>query len=310
MYDWIGKITKNEKKLKTAGKVLRYLPGFFVYLLCKMAGTLIYVYSPSLRKRVKQNMVEILEINRPQQTARFCRRYFQNIFITLYEILIESYALEQVKNRKFQIDGESYLREVLNLGKGVILFTPHMGNFFHYYWYLSKKYPCLTVVTAGSEELRPLYLMFQRFGCRGLDYDATPPLKLFRTLRSHLQGNGVIFLLGDFWRPSFPPATLFGRTLRCPGGTADLALKNQIPVIPFYGFREKLFQHRLVFGPPVFLYKEYKPHQRAEAINKLNLFLEQVVNALPEQWFYWFNVNERWEYESSYLLHNKNFNKN
>lgn len=109
---------------------------------------------------------------------------------------------------------------------------------------------------------------------------------------------GVVFLLGDFWRPSFPPATLFGRTMRCPGGAAALAFENKTPVIPFYGFREQFFQHRLVFGSPVFLHEEYKAHQRAEATNKLNLFLEQVINSVPEQWFYWFNVNERWEYES------------
>jgi len=45
-----------------------------------------------------------------------------------------------------------------------------------------------------------------------------------------------------------------------------------------------------------FLYiKEYQRHQRLEATNRVNLFLDQAVLQAPDQWFYWFNVQERWK---------------
>jgi KDO2-lipid IV(A) lauroyltransferase len=295
LYGWIGKIVKNDSVLENAGRLLKYLPQPLIHLCCRAACRLMCVFAVPLRKQVKQNMDELLGNKSQEQISCFSRNYFYNLLITLYEILIESYALDRIKDIKFRTEGEIHLREVLNLGRGAIIFAPHMGNFFYYYWYLSKYYPCLTVVTAGSDELRPLYLMFQRFGCSGLDYDSTSPLKLLRALRSHLKGNGVVFLLGDFWRPVFPLSTMFGRPMRSPAGTAALALENQIPVIPFYGYREQTFKHRLVFRQPIFLHEEFKTHQRAEATKRLNLFLEQVVTEWPEQWFYWFNVNERWE---------------
>lgn len=295
MYGWIGKIVKNDRVLENARRLLQYLPQPLIHLCCRAACRLTCVFAAPLRKQVKQNMDELLINKSQEQILCFSRNYFYNLLMILYEILIESYALARIKEIKFRTEGETHLREVLNLGRGAIIFAPHTGNFFYYYWYLSKNYPCLTVVTAGSAELRPLYRIFQRFGCQGLDYDSTPPLKLLRTLRLHLKENGVVFLLGDFWRPAFPLSTMFGRSTRCPGGTAALALGNQVPVIPFYGCREQTFKHRLVFGQPIFLHEEFKPHQRAEATKRLILFLEQVVTEWPEQWFYWFNVNERWE---------------
>ncbi|UOF89050.1 hypothetical protein LSG31_14070 [Fodinisporobacter ferrooxydans] len=33
----------------------------------------------------------------------------------------------------------------------------------------------------------------------------------------------------------------------------------------------------------------------AEATNKLNQIMEQMILHKPGQWFYWFNVHERWE---------------
>lgn len=88
-------------------------------------------------------------------------------------------------------------------------------------------------------------------GCKGLDYDGEPPLKLWRTLRKHLQQNGVVVLLGDFYRPSFPKAYLFGKETRSPAGTATLFLENETPVIPYYGYRKKGFNHQILIEPPI-----------------------------------------------------------
>jgi len=295
MYQWIVKITADSRRLKFAGRCLLCLPSFMVLLLCRMAGRLLYLLDGDSRKQILNNMHDVLGKKGQRRVTGICLKYYINLFITLYEILVESDTLEVTIEQKFKIEGESCLKAALSLNKGAILYTPHLGNFFYYYWYLSKKFNCLTVVTAGSPELRPLYLKFQELGCRGLDYDATPPLVLMRALRAHLKENGVVLLMGDFWRPNFPPSVFFGRRSRSPGGAAALALENQVPVVPFFGQRVRGFRHRLFFGPPVLLHKEFERHQRNEAVNRLNRFLERVISGVPDQWFYWFNVHERWE---------------
>jgi phosphatidylinositol dimannoside acyltransferase len=295
MYNIIEKFTVNPERLKKFQRVFKRMPDFICYSLCVLAGFILYVSAVHTRKRVKRNLADLLGPTHSLRLSRLCRSYFTHLMLVLFEILIRSSALESAKQRTFGTEGEQHLEEALQHGKGVVLFTPHTGNFFYYYWYVSKKYPCLTVATAGSKELRPLYELFEQMGCNGLDYDTVPPLKLLKNLRRHLNNNGVVMLLGDFSRPTFPPARFFGRSTRSPGGAATFALEQQVPIVPFYGFRRRRFEHRLVFEPPVFLHREYKPHERFEATNELNQRLESMILRAPEQWFYWFNVDERWE---------------
>jgi lauroyl/myristoyl acyltransferase len=296
MYRWIGKWTSEDKGIRRCRFWLSLVPRPCVLLFCRLLSWTLSVTAKDFCRRVERNMGELLPVSASISKRR--RHYLFNVCTTLYELLVDSARLTGSQHWRFQAEGEGQLQEALALGRGAILYTPHVGNFFYYYWYLSQKYPCLTVVTAKSAELRPLYLLFQRMGCNGLDYDETPPLALVKTLRRHLAQNGVVLLMGDFWRPEFPPAQLFGRTTRLPQGAAKLALEGKVPVLLFYGYRVSGFRHRLVFAPPLFLAERYGREQAGEAMKPLHRFVELVVRKVPEQWLYWFNVDERWAAES------------
>ncbi len=294
MYEWIGKLTADKNRRQQITRIAQWIPSPMLLLFFQLLGLLIYWRANGMRMQMIRNMSELLPGISAKEVRQRCRQYFFHLCTTLYEILFVPPMLSYRDKSRFLVEGEAHLQEALQQGKGAILFTSHTGNFFYYYWYLTQRYRCLTVVTAKSKELRPLYLLFQQLGCEGLDYDETPPLELVRTLRRHLQQNGVVFLLGDFWRPTFPPSSFFGKSSNSPGGTALLALEYETPIIPFYGCRERGFTHRLVFAPPLPLHREFVRSERTLATNRLNHFLEDVVRRVPEQWLYWFNVQERW----------------
>ncbi|WP_139488850.1 lysophospholipid acyltransferase family protein [Brevibacillus dissolubilis] len=299
MYQWIEKVTTDPGKMERLVRYLGWIPKPVILLFCWIGGRLIYSRAVLFRNNVQQNMQELMPEYSRQQVQQVTQRYFRNFFMILYELMVESKRCKQAEDCPYWLEGEEYLQNELAKGRGAILFAPHMGNFFMYYWYLSQKYDCLTVATAGSAELRPIYLAFQDMGCKGLDYDSTPPLTLFRQIRRHLQKNGVVLLFGDFYRPSFPTATFFNRKTNTPSGTAVLAMENQAPIIPFYGFRKKGFQHKLVFESPLYLHARYDKSRLSEALNELNGILEQIVRRVPTDWFYWFNVEERWQEQAS-----------
>lgn len=299
MYDWVGRMTRGPSGKRGRLRWLARLPRPLVLAGCSLFAWVGWALAVRLSRTIQANMAAVLPHAAPALVRRLARRYFRQFFVVLYELLVDAERLPETADGRFATEGEDHLRDALGRGKGVILFAPHMGNFFYYYWYLSRKYDCLTVATAGSRELRPLYERFHELGCQGLDYDATPPLALMRALRGHLQQNGVVLLLGDFWRPFFPPAPLFGRMTRSPEGTATLALEQEAAVIPFYGFRERGFRHRLVLGTPLYLHEKYQRHQREEATAELNRLLERMILAHPDQWFYWFQLHERWEQEDA-----------
>ncbi|MFC7442512.1 lysophospholipid acyltransferase family protein [Laceyella putida] len=299
MYEWIAKITTDEKRLSQLQRWVSVIPRTVCYPFFCLLGDTVYALAKKERTRVLRNMRQLLPDQSDQMLSRYGREYFRSVIIALYEILIDSSNLHKSLDWRFKVEGEEVLQQVLEQGRGAILFTPHLGNFFYYYWYLSMKYPCLTVVTAQSEEIRPFYLLFQRLGCDGLDYDETPPLLMMKKLTSHLKDNGVVFLLGDFYRPQFPESVFFGKKTRTPGGAAVLSLEQQIPVVPFMGYRDRQFRHRLIFGEPIHLYEKFDRKQRMEAINSLNVEMEKMVKDAPGQWFYWFNADERWEKEET-----------
>ncbi|TDF99576.1 lysophospholipid acyltransferase family protein [Paenibacillus piri] len=298
MYEWIGKITANSRFMGILSRICGWIPRPLILLACRSMGLLLLLLAGrSQRDNLLNNMRDLLPGRSDKERRSIRRRYFQNIVFTLYELMLEADRLQTGVERPFRIRGEDHLEQALRIGHGAIVYTPHAGNFFYYYWYLCRNYRCLTIATAGSPELRPLYLRFQAMGCPGLDYDNTPPLELLRKLRSHLAGNGVVFILGDFWRPTFPESRFFGKRTRSPEGAAKLAIELRVPIIPFYGRRTRGFEHELNFEQPLHLYAGFTKQQRGEATLVLNRFMERVIRQHPEQWFYWFNAEQRWEPE-------------
>ena len=292
MYEWIGKLTRNERAIRRMATWCTLFPRPVILIVCHWISRCLSFQAKSLCRRIEKNMNDLLG-TQPSVIERR-QRYLFNVCVTLFELLVDSARLPYSHVGRFYPEGEHYVNEALSHGRGAIVYAPHVGNFFYYYWYLSQRYTCLTVVTAKSAELRPLYLIFQQLGCQGLDYDDTPPLALMRKLRRHLEQNGVVLLMGDFWRRDFPSARLFGRLTQLPQGAATLALEKKVPIVPFYGYRDGDFTHRLVFAPPYYAYEHYDREQVAEAMEPLFGFLENAIRNVPEQWLYWFNADERW----------------
>ncbi|CAN7573524.1 lysophospholipid acyltransferase family protein [Paenibacillus sp. LjRoot153] len=298
MYEWIAKLTSGEGDQRLLARMLPIFPLWMLSFLCWGIASIWYVASRNgFLKNVKHNLADVLGPMSERKVRSLTRNYVRNVVFSLFEICFQS---DRLPSYEFKLQGEEHLQAAQQLaqGKGFIIYTPHVGNFFNYYWYFSRRYDCLTVASAGSPELKPLYDKFAALGCKGLDYDSVPALELYRSLRRHIQSGGVVFLLGDFWRPSFPLSKLFGRVTRTPEGTAMLALELQIPIVPFYGIRVHGFKHRLVVGEPLILYAQESlavRTARMEANLILNSFVERVIREQPASWFYWFNVHERWE---------------
>lgn len=299
MYEWVGRFAR----LETGGAGLNgaiRLPRVLILPFLKVAGWLLYVFMSRQRAVVRANMKDLLtEDNGAKGYAgRHVRAYFQHAAATMYELLAESKSLPERGDTVISVIGREHLADGLAEGKGAILFGPHMGNFFYYYWALSQHADCLTVATAESPELRFLYIRFRELGCKGLDYDATPPLELIRRLKAHLQAGGVVLLLGDFYRPQFPASRLFGRRTCSPAGAALLSLELGAPVIPFYGFRDSGLKHKLVLEEPLHLHHKFALRERGAAMLELNLHLERQIRSKPAQWLYWFNAQERWHHKT------------
>lgn len=299
MYAWIGRLTSRGILACGVRRVLAALPRWVVYPLLTLLGWCIHACAVRTRRRVEDNMKRLLPETSTRERWQLSRRYVMHECMTIFEQAVEyRHALSSDGRRRAQIEleGIEQLDAALRLGRGAILYTPHLGNYFYSYWRLSQDYDATTVVTAGSAELRKLFEeVYALGGMKGYDYDNEAPRELAFKLRAHLKRNGVVFLLSDFARPEFPACTLFGQPSHLPSGALTLALMQQCPIVPCYGERIGWGKHRLVFLPPLHLHERYTVRQKDEAMQQLAHTLERMIRMVPEQWLYWFNVHERWE---------------
>lgn len=292
MFQWIERLNRPivEKKLKWLSRIpLPVITG-----MCYVASQCVYLLTPGLRRKIITHMSMLFPEWSQQQKKHRAQRYIYHGMITLFEITFLTHYLDDHIETIFQTTGEERLKHALQQGRGVIIHAPHVGNFLYYYWYLSKKYDCFSVATAHPD-LLPLYKRFERMGCKGIDYDSTPPVKILRQLKSHLAKNGVVFLFGDFYRPNFPASEWFNRQTKSPMGTVALAIEMECPVIPFYGKQLAVLSHEIFFGESFYLQDNFDKTDRAGALLCLNQLLENRIRLAPEQWFYWFNAGERFE---------------
>jgi KDO2-lipid IV(A) lauroyltransferase len=300
MYSWIGRLTQGAR-LQHVTWLSMALPRPVAFSIVTSAGLAAFALAGATRRRIQRNIAELLPHTTPGQRLRLCARYFVQECLTIYEQAVEyrrGLLGEGTRGKKgrvtFDVAGLEHLDAALAQGNGAIVLTPHVGNYFYFYWWLSRRHECLTVATMGSAEIRPLYLGFEELGLRGFDYDNDPPLMIFRRLSGLLRRNGVVFLMGDFARPGFPRDTLLGRPSGFPAGPVALALASGAPIVPLAGARVSWRRHRMAFMPALDLAARHGPDAKARALGATARAMETIIAETPEQWLYWFNIDERW----------------
>lgn len=300
MYRWIGRFTRGTR-LQRVTRLAMALPHPVMFSLVTMAGYAAFALAGRTRRRILRNMATLLPHASRAERRRLCARYFAQECLTIYEQAIEyrrgllGEGAGGASGRvTFDVDGLEHLDAALAGGRGAIVLTPHVGNYFYFFWWLSQRHNCLTVATMGSADIRPLYLGFEALGLRGFDYDNDPPLLIFRRLSTLLRENGVVFLMGDFARPGFPQSTLLGRPSGLPAGPVALALASGAPIVPLAGMRVTSRRHRMTFLPALDLAARYRADEKALALDETARAMEAIIRRAPDQWLYWFNIDERW----------------
>jgi KDO2-lipid IV(A) lauroyltransferase len=295
VWDLIGALVMNRPRYLRITAAMLTLPRRASFGLATLVGWITYLAAPRAMKRIVDNLGEVFPDLSERERRRLCRRYVVHECLTIYEHAIEyRRALVGDAPGLFRFEGIEQVEEAMRAGKGAIVFGPHLGNVFYAYWALCQRYPCFTVVTAGSPQIRPLYQAFKDIGCPGVDYDDEPAMSVTLKLRTHLAKGGLVYLLGDFWRPTFPALPLFGKPSNAPLGGVALALRLDVPVVTFYTRRESWFRHVIHFDPPISLRERHGPHGVTAAAVEVSHAMEEAIRHTPEQWIYWFNLHERW----------------
>jgi len=254
--------------------------------IARVAGTLLYRLHAPQRSVTEVNLRLCLPELSEAQRARLARLSLSESAKTLMEMpALWLREPARVLGLVREVSGEELIREGLARGKGVILMSPHLGNWELAGLYCSRHYPT-TIMYRTQRSTAADALMVQgraRFGGRLVPATRQGLKELLRTLS---QG-GVVGVLPDqnpgagtgVFAPFFAVATytpIFAvRLAERTGAAALMACAERLP--GSRGFRVKIRPA----GPGLY---DADP---AAAAGAMNADLEAMIRALPEQ--YWWS---------------------
>lgn len=222
------------------------------------------------------------------ESRRIARAVLDNMGRTFIENYSTADFLARQAASEIEGDGLAALEEARATGRPVILATGHFGNY---------EAPRAALVGRGFQ-VGGLYRparnrFFEEHYKRTMMAFGGPIFAQGRRGTTgfvrHLRAGGVLVLLFDQHVGRGVPLPFLGKPAKTALSAAELALRYDALLIPFYGIRQPDgLSFRLVLEAPV-------PHSDAETMTRqLNASLEARISRNPGQWLW---VHRRWKPE-------------
>lgn len=210
------------------------------------------------------------------------------------------------------IVGRKHLDAALAKGKGVLLLSAHLGNFFLVGCRIAVDGLPVFVLVNQPREGRFAALMDEyRLEARQKTIHARPRHLALRELMEVLRRNQVALMIADeYRRGSGIEVPLFGKRVIARRGPVSLALRTGAAVVPACMVRQADDSLRLVIEPELEL---ERGERNADAIRentmRITRWLERTVRSYPEQWN-WMNIHWWADGASSGAQSKQQINKN
>jgi lauroyl/myristoyl acyltransferase len=211
------------------------LPPRLGYWLCRRGGDLAVTLLPGRRRITAENFARVAGLRSTDQAVLgMVRRSFQNHGEYLYETLRLSHqSKEEVLNR-VTVQGKEHLVRALELGKGVIFVSAHLGNMELGAIALAHLTGPMTVAGTPLEPRQVMDRLVAQRKAKGLKMSvyASAARDVLMALR-HNETVGFLVDVGVRWNgKSSVVVDFFGAPAPFPAGLALLALRTGAPIVP------------------------------------------------------------------------------
>lgn len=264
------------------------LPLKITYRIAGIFGSLYYLLARRDRKIVTNNIKVIL--NRTGNTPEI-RHASRMVFTNFARYLVEFFRAPKIDlkyiEKYIRIEGRENLDRTLNLGKGVLLVSAHLGNWELGAMVLSMLgYQVNVVAWTHRNRLINDFFLQQR---QGKGVKVIPLGTAIRKVFSALKNNEAVGFLGDI--DYADPQTgikvkLFGRDTIMPKGPAAFSLKAGSPIVPLFMLRERGNKFRFIFEEPIiYTATGNREDDLAGLTQTLSRTIESYIARNPGQWF-------------------------
>lgn len=275
---------------------IRTLPPRSLIPISTFLGTGLFYLIKKYRRRVIQNLTLAFGKEKTrEEIARLAREVFCHFSLTPLESVYAYLHPPEQFLLKIAIEGEHFLKEALELKKGVIALGLHLGPFTLVGARLALAgYRFNLMYNEGNYPK-----LWKRLGNyqRRLGQNPFPVKPITISLKKSyncLRRNEILYLIADEQqRRGGLPIPFFGQTAFTPTGPAILSLKTGAPILPMFILREAKVPKRLVISAPVIIERTGQLENDIEALTaKFTRVIEYIIRQYPEQWAW---LNRRWK---------------
>ena len=268
--------------------ILPWIPRRPVLLFTSAASRLTFLVLWKYRRRMEENLSMAMggEFRTRERRDAVVWRAWRNFAQGVYETTCAVYDSKEDICSAVAVEGEEHLRRALELGRGVIALSAHLGNFTMIGTRLAAAgYPFSVVVKQPKDE-RFARLIDRYRAMVGIQtISAKPRREAARQILKALRRNEVILVIADEFKSGGVEVEFLGRTASAPRGPATLALRTGAAVLPTFVTRDHEDRLTLRIGEEVRLVKTGDLQQDIAA--NASLFaghLEAMVRRYPDQW--------------------------
>jgi len=288
--------------------VINILPRRMTLFLGEMLGLLMHVMLRGERHKALTNLDRAfgdeLTWRRKKEIARAC-------FITVGRSVVEwarmrRYFLSEILPN-IEVIGEENLKKMYERGRGIVVFTGHIGSFELLAAWVAQAGYKSAVIGRELYDKRLNELLVANRAAMGLVNVRTDdsPLTILRLLK---EGRAIGFLIDtDSFRVAGELMPFFGRLAKTPVGPTQLGLMSGAAFMPMFCLSFPGGKYKIILGEELVPESRERSRENVYHITcRMTEIIESMIREYPEQWIW---MHNRWhtrptEEDSSFLSHN------
>jgi KDO2-lipid IV(A) lauroyltransferase len=274
-----------------AAKVAPQVPRWLRRIIAVVGGSLAWGLARRARNNVTANVAQVLGPSSRHSVAGRVRKHCtaRRIFCCCFENYLDLLALPGLTREcivaAMDVHGAEHLKEALSYGRGVVLFSAHLGPFEYLpSWFSAHGYEMVIPVEKVSDE-RLLKLMVGLRRRNGVAFVPLDGLRAIRTMFETLRRNQIVLITSDrAIEGESVVGDFFGAPARLPRGPVDLSIRTGAPLLGAFGWRTSGDRMAAEFIPLTLALPDHERGNAEVLQAALTRELERIVKDHLDQW--------------------------
>lgn len=218
---------------------------------------------------------------------------YKNYFVFGQTILDKVASMANLGSRfTFDYEGENYLHQMVEGGKGGLLLSAHIGNWEIAGFYLKRINTRVNLVMLDAESQQIKQYLDSVTG--GKNFNVIPIVDDFShvyLINEALKNNELVCIHADRFLEGnrFTEKVFLGEKAKFPEGVFQMAVLFKVPVSFVFAFKETSRHYHFFATAPRLYEGKSREESREELINDYIGELEKKIHRYPLHWFNYYN---------------------